>query len=173
MASGLLVVRAGRAVASVGAAFLRNSPSWPLTQQKVNIGRVVAPLFAKCARANQVPRFHCPNSLQARFFSLKQPIGGPIIDSRVFQFPDRLTISRYLREHPTINDQHLDDMIPFVATHFSHKKWDEFDVMLGAMLCLCHLSLVEKLDLPEEALWMIHSSFVTALKDCANGKKIN
>ncbi len=158
MASGLLVVRAGRAVASVGAAFLRNLSSSPH-----DVGDVAAPILRPVGHARECKFPRYPDSLRDPFFPWKNTL-------EKFHFPKEEAIVAYLTNCLLTKGRYSTEkkLIEAVARRFANQQRSATGVEIGVGLCFYDLS--KHLDLPGEVWEFYKGDFVTDLKDCANRK---
>lgn len=91
-------------------------------------------------------------------------------------FPSQGAIVSYLEQHPLTSKEtnpYLSEkkIIEAVAKFFADQDKADMGVDMGVMLTMYDLN--EKLKLPEMALMTINLNLTAALKDCANGKKID
>jgi len=87
-------------------------------------------------------------------------------------FPSKEAIVSYLQQHPLTKDPYLTEkkIIETMANFFAKQEKVPDGINLGVMLSLSDVN--KKLKLPRVALMTIQINLVAALKDCANGKKI-
>ena len=87
-------------------------------------------------------------------------------------FPSEREIISYLEQHPLTSDPYLKEkkIIETVAKFFANQDKADMGVDIGVMLTMHDLN--EKIKLPETAVMAINLNLTAALKDCANGKKI-
>lgn len=87
-------------------------------------------------------------------------------------FPSQGAIISYLEQHPLTSDPYLKEkkIIETVAQFFADQDKAPMGVDMGVMLTMMDLN--EKLGLPQMGLMAINLNLTAALKDCANGKKI-
>ncbi len=94
----------------------------------------------------------------------------------ILHFPSQGAIVSYLEQHPLTSketNQYLSEekIIEAVAKFFGDQDKPEMCVDTGVMLTMYNLN--EKLKLSEMVLESITLILTDALKDCANGKKID
>jgi len=90
-------------------------------------------------------------------------------------FPSQGAIVSYLEQHPLTSKEtnpYLSEqkIIETVAKFFADQDKADMGVDMGVMLTMMDLN--EKLGLPQMSLMAINLNLTAALKDCANGKKI-
>lgn len=88
-----------------------------------------------------------------------------------FHFPSQAAIVSYLEQYSS-EDRYLKENGVFkaVAQYFADQSFDGMGVQMGVTLTMCDLG--KKIGLPGYAVITIIKNLTEALKDCANGKRI-